>query len=304
VNMIHDDTDFGYGNLTNTTTNGHHKEEAKEAVENGITLEQYAEAKRLPLEFLSSLNLKDTSRDFAPAIRIPYPDELGKERYHRYRLALKAEPRFHSPPKHVAPEPVPYGLQVLGEARKAGYILLVEGESDAQVLWFNDIPALGIPGVQSWRKYSEKWASYLEDIPLVLVPVESDSGGEKFWGLLRSAKALRGRIHKLPLVSGRVKDVGDLWKHAFDNGETERFKSTIEHMVWLTSSTSPYLGKVEGGHVEKLASFGAVRLVDVGDPGPDDYLVRNIVMHSQPTYFYAKEGACKSLITMALAVAP
>ena len=37
------------------------------------------------------------------------------------------------------------------EAHRAGYLVLVEGESDAWVLWRHDIPALGIPGSNSVR---------------------------------------------------------------------------------------------------------------------------------------------------------
>jgi hypothetical protein len=110
--MAHDsNTNFGYG-FTDASTNAHCKVED----EPGITLEQYAGAKRLPHTFLESLNLKDTNYDFGPAVRIPYPDELGREVYHRYRVALKAEPRFKAPPKYAAPNPIPYGLQVLANA--------------------------------------------------------------------------------------------------------------------------------------------------------------------------------------------
>jgi DNA polymerase I-like protein with 3'-5' exonuclease and polymerase domains len=233
--MVHDydsknttDSYFGYGR-SEVSSNGHHKEKVEEAVEDGITLARYAEAKRLPVEFLASLNLKDINYNFHNAVRIPYPDELGRERYYRHRLSLKAEPRFHSPPKHIAPDPVPYGLQVLPVAREVGYILLVEGESDAQVCWYNDIPALGIPGVQAWKKYGKEWARYLENIPLVLVPVESDDGGEKFWSLLSTTPGLYGRVHKLPVTTPHAKDIGKVWEQA---GE-EAFKPAIEAMIEL-----------------------------------------------------------------------
>src|SRR5215211_5818021 len=108
----------------------------------GITLEAYAVAKRLPVNFLESLSIKNATYDLNPAIRIPYPNEEGKEVYHRYRLSLKAEPRFKAPPASLGLKPMPYGLQILQHAREAGYLILVEGESDTQVLWFNDIPAL------------------------------------------------------------------------------------------------------------------------------------------------------------------
>jgi hypothetical protein len=73
----------------------------------GITLEAYAAAKRLPVNFLQSLSIKNATYDFNPAIRIPYPNEEGKEVYHRYRLSLKAEPRFKAPPASLGLKPVP-----------------------------------------------------------------------------------------------------------------------------------------------------------------------------------------------------
>lgn len=255
--MVHDNASFGYGKVDSfTSTNGHHKEKAEKAVENGITLEQYAAAKKLPIEFLKNINLKDTNYDFTPAIRMPYPDELGREVYHRYRVALKAEPRFKAPAKATGAKPIPYGLQVLADARKAGYILLVEGESDAQVCWYNDIPALGIPGVEAWKRWGNEWAEHLHNIPLILVPVESDKGGETFWNRLRSTPELRGRLHKLPLAAGRIKDVGELWKHCVDTGTTSKLKETVENLVWLTLSTSTSLGISNVDKVEKLSSFG------------------------------------------------
>jgi hypothetical protein len=139
------DDSFGYsGTTTESLSPNGHKDQPPES---GITLEQYAAAKRLPVDFLQSLNLQTTNYDFQPAVRIPYPNDLGKEVYHRYRMALKAEPRFKAPPKTLGLQPIPYGLQVLADAREAGYAWLVEGESDAQVLWFIDQPAIGIPGV-------------------------------------------------------------------------------------------------------------------------------------------------------------
>src|SRR5260370_14925069 len=43
---------------------------------------------------------------------------------------------------------VPYGLERLSDARKAGYLVLVEGESDCWTLWYQGFPALGLPGAE------------------------------------------------------------------------------------------------------------------------------------------------------------
>jgi hypothetical protein len=292
------DRHFGYGS---DSTNGHHK--VTEPDKPGITLEQYAAAKKLPIEFLQSINLKNTNYDFSPAVRIPYPDELGREVYHRYRVALKGEPRFKAPAKATGAKPIPYGLQVLANARESGYILLVEGESDAQVCWYNDIPALGIPGVQAWKRWGKEWAEHLHNIPIILVPVEADGGGEQFWNLVRTTSSLIGRVGQLPITNRHLKDIGKVWESAVDGGDSSKFKTTVENMVWLTSLTFTPLGNVDVNDVRNPSFFGAVRLVDVEDPGPDNYLVRDMVMDREPTYFYAAEGTCKSLMTTALGVA-
>ena len=62
---------------------------------------------------------------------------------YRIRTALVAQEgsRWNSGEGKI----VPYGLERLDEARKAGYLVLVEGESDCWTLWYQGFPALGIP---------------------------------------------------------------------------------------------------------------------------------------------------------------
>jgi hypothetical protein len=54
-----------------------------------------------------------------------------------------------------------YGLDRLETIRKAGWALLVEGESDCWTAWHYDIPALGVPGKTCWKSV---WKQYLEGI--------------------------------------------------------------------------------------------------------------------------------------------
>src|SRR5215203_249748 len=200
----------------------------------GFTLEAYAAAKRLPVNFLESLSIKNATYDFNPAIRIPYPNEEGKEVYHRYRLSLKAEPRFKAPPASLGLKPVPYGLQILQHAREAGYLILVEGESDPQVLWFNDIPALGIPGTKAWKKFGAEWTAYLQDIPALLVPVEADGAGEDFWTMLHHTPGLGGRLYRMPVATSTgSKDIGDLWVPATHDGAEDQFTALADGQVYF-----------------------------------------------------------------------
>ncbi len=172
----------------------------------GCTLASYAAAKRLPLEFLKRLGLSDCQLQSRAAVRIPYLDNLGQEAAVRFRVELvkttESDGRFRWRKKD---KPIPYGLDRLVAAREKGYIVLVEGESDAQTLWLHGIPALGLPGANSWQ---EDWVEHLEGIPLVFIVIEPDSGGEatRNW-IARSS--LRDRIRLVSL--GDSKDPSALY---------------------------------------------------------------------------------------------
>jgi DNA polymerase I-like protein with 3'-5' exonuclease and polymerase domains len=235
----------------------------------GLTLEQYAEAKRLPVEWLKTLNIKDATYDFNPAIRIAYPDEQGKEVYHRYRLALKAEPRFKAPPASLGLKPVPYGLQVLGHARDLGFLVVVEGESDPQILWYNDIPALGIPGTKAWKKYGAEWAAYTQDIPAILVPVEADGAGEDFWEMLYHTPGLHDRLYRMPVATSTgYKDIGDLWVAAKDDGAEDRFKAIVEGQVYFGKKYAAQ--PKEGLQQPKVRLLPTVSLKDITEEAAEN----------------------------------
>jgi hypothetical protein len=127
-----------------------------------------------------------------PAVRIPYLAEDGTETAVRFRVGLEGTSRFR---RKSGSKPRLYGLWRLDLARKAGYGVLVEGESDAQTLWLHEIPALGIPGASSWR---EAWASHLDDIPVIFVVVEPDQGGEAVRRWIATS-AIRDRVRLLTI---------------------------------------------------------------------------------------------------------
>jgi hypothetical protein len=116
------------------------------------TLEEYARAKRLPVEYLKKLGLRDAKYQDSQTVRIPYYSPDGSETAVRFRLALEksgeGDLRFRW---RGGSKTSLYGLERLEEVRKVGYVVLVEGESDAQTLWHHGIPALGIPGADTWK---------------------------------------------------------------------------------------------------------------------------------------------------------
>jgi hypothetical protein len=109
----------------------------------GLTLKAYAELKRLALEFLRILGLTQISYQGKPAVRIPYYGSEREELAVRYRVGLTGDDRFRWQKRA---KPNPYGIWLLPDAIKSGYIIVVEGESDCHTLWFHGFSALGPDG--------------------------------------------------------------------------------------------------------------------------------------------------------------
>jgi hypothetical protein len=181
------------GNLRFDSANGPNPVE-------GCTLKGYAAEKRLPLDFLQSDEVALEQIDYLgrPAISIPYPDADGNVVSERIRINLHKsatgpDDRFRW---KKGDSPLLYGLHRLQEVREAGYVFLVEGESDAQVCWFYEEPALGVPGVANWK---DEWAPHLAGIEEIFVLVEPDGGGSMFWKKISSCPDLSGRVRKVVL---------------------------------------------------------------------------------------------------------
>lgn len=171
----------------------------------GCTLEQYAQAKRLPVDFLKSVGLSDAKYLDIPSLRIPYLDESGQEVAVRYRIALeKSEAGDNRFRWKKGDKPCLYGLWRLNS--KPESIVLVEGESDCHTLWYHDIPALGVPGAANWRE--ERDADHFDGIATIYVLAEPDKGGETVKRWLAKSK-IRDRARLIHL--GEQKDPSGLY---------------------------------------------------------------------------------------------
>jgi DNA-binding MarR family transcriptional regulator len=169
----------------------------------GLTLAEYAKTKQVPVNFLKSLGLGDMHLGGTPVVRVPYLNQQGEEVAVRFRLSMsKDEVRFKW---RSGSKPCFYGLRRLEDAREAGHITLVEGESDAHTLWFQREPALGLPGADSWN---EAWAPHLDGIDIVYVVVEPDKGGAAVLKWLADS-AIRDRVRLVKLKG--VKDPSELY---------------------------------------------------------------------------------------------
>jgi putative DNA primase/helicase len=167
--------------------------EAETNRSSGLTVAEYATAKKLPLEFLESIGVRQVYLGGKAVVGIPYKDSNGKEVAARFRLALgKEQDRFRW---HTGSKPILYGLWRLRKSGVRPYIFLPEGESDTQTLWLHKFPALGLPGANSWK---EEWAAHLDNFERIYVPIEPDQGGEAVLRWLSKSKIRnRARLVKL-----------------------------------------------------------------------------------------------------------
>lgn len=193
---------------------------AATAQRSGCTLAGYAEAKKLPVDFLRALGITEVSLNGATALRMPYRDAAGKEIAVRFRIALDGSDKFRW---RKGNRPTLYGIDRLKDARSDDFVFLVEGESDAQTLWHANLPAVGIPGANTWRE--ERDAPLLDGIKAILVVLEPNKGGEAVMSWLVRSK-IRDRAYIVRLAG--FKDISALY---CDNSANflERLNAALEN---------------------------------------------------------------------------
>jgi hypothetical protein len=196
-----------------------------------LTLVDLALEKQLPWKFLFSLGVMEHP---SGGLQIPYhlPDGTRASR-HRIRTALVAKEgsRWSKGEGNI----VPYGLARLEEAKKAGYLVLVEGESDCWTLWYQGFPALGLPGAEMARTLEE---SMLTGIDRLYIMQEPDAGGTAFVNqITRKLEAWQwpGKVFVLRLEG--VKDPNEL--HQLDRqGFRAAFQSALDQAEPLSARSS------------------------------------------------------------------
>lgn len=201
-------------------------EEKKPTKQKALTLSSYVSYVNLPEDFLVKTF---HPRETAKGLEMPYLNERKEEVATRLRTRLKAKEGSRWP---KGTTPTLYGLWGLEKMKKAGNVLLVEGESDTQVCWFNKTPALGVPGATTFKK---EWASLLLPFSLIAIIQEPGPAGE---GFVKSiCAALKGASYQgtVKAASLSEKDPRDLW---LKNGE--RFKEELEAAVARSSVIDLY----------------------------------------------------------------
>jgi len=138
----------------------------------GLTVARLAEAKGIPESFLGELGVRQQKYLGSPAVRVPYFGPNGEVVAVRFRISLEGD-RFRW---RSGDRITPYGLDRLEAIRPEGWILLVEGESDAWTGWLHKLPILGVPGKETWRS---PWAQHLRELEVF---VWQEPGAENFVG--------------------------------------------------------------------------------------------------------------------------
>jgi putative DNA primase/helicase len=159
----------------------------------GLILENYAKAKALDVDFLKSCGLSTLDISGSKMVRMPYLDSDGQVLATRFRLSMDGPDRFRW---KTGAKPCLYGLNRLAEAKQAGHVVIVEGESDCHTLWAHGIPAVGVPGANNWREVRD--ASRLDGIAKIYVVIEPDAGGEAMHKWLDQS-AIRDKAHIIRL---------------------------------------------------------------------------------------------------------
>jgi AAA domain len=123
-------------------------------------------------------------------------------------------------------------------------------------------------------------------------------------------------------MSPVFKDISDLHRLAIETDQPEMLKKVLDTLVWqaeleyqrhvsgerisphypLAAPLASSLRDGASGAID-LSPFGAERFVDMGDPEPPEYLVRNVVEVATPTYMYGGRGSLKSIKALAVAIA-
>jgi len=185
-----------------------------------LTLLDLALEKQLPWQFLFHLGVMEHP---SGGLCIPYhlADGTPAPRS-RIRTALIA--RNGSRWGKGKGQLVPYGLERLSEARKAGYLVLVEGESDCWTLWYQGFPALGLPGAEMAGVLEE---SALADIDRLYIVQESDAAGATFVkGLANRLKGWRWQGKVFVLHLSGAKDPSDLYTQ-----DRQGFRAAFQHAL-------------------------------------------------------------------------
>ena len=234
-----------------------------------ITVDDLAVAKRLPADFLRSLGLDDRPDGVVVSYHLPSGSPASRNRLRTAILAKNGSVWLFGKGKIV-----PYGLSRLKDAQDAGYLIVVEGESDCWTLWHHGFPALGIPGATMTSKLERE---YLDGIDRLYVVQEPDEAAKRFCsGISRqlTQPLWAGRAFRVQLEG--AEDVNAL--HLQNPKEFERvFRHALDSAELLPASADEPCGRFDGNTGRLLKECGVVDLQDSATPEAIESSLRRLV---------------------------
>jgi DNA primase len=134
---------------------------------------------------------------------IPYVTPAGVVNI-RFRCAASHDCEAEHHPKYLSGEGAGTNLyNVLDLKKDSPFICVAEGEIDAMSLSLAGLPAVGVPGVDTWQKH---FSRCLEDFEVIYAFGDGDKAGGKFSNFL--ARETRARPIRMPAG----KDCNDLFR--------------------------------------------------------------------------------------------
>lgn len=242
------------------------KAQAAAPTGSGLTVEQYAAAKKLDADWLrQNWDVEDCvfGMPAVPAIKFPYTwigihEDATLWRYgsdnFRRRLGMEVKPRSMKD----------FKSDLYGQAQLHRYqaeqdklfdvCFIVEGESDTQTLMWNGFPALGVPGMPQWQP---EWAQnpfLIERTIIVIQEPDKDSNPPTYkaadaW-VQKIAKTFPpGMVYAVRLLED--KDISGLWLRMFE-------KYGFDEETVLGSFQDELLAAVEIRNVVEIAGEKSV----------------------------------------------
>jgi hypothetical protein len=256
----------------------------------GVSIRMLSRLRGLPETFLREQGLEDSDDDpaYPPSVVFRYVDESGWTKAHRRRNSIgkpaKGRSKFLW---RTGDTPLPYGLGHMKSIREQGWVLFVEGETDALTGWFNGLPVIGIPGADMWKP---EWAAYFDGLE-GYVWKEPGQGGETFVSKL-AASFPDIRVIQAP---DGIKDLSE----AHTSGDL-----TLTWMERLKQTAKPYTGE-DDGYQETKKPFTVYSIAEYRNRSVPGYVVDGVLQEASLAMIYGGFATFKSFgaLDMGLSVA-
>lgn len=150
-----------------------------------VTVKRLAAKKKIPMEFLESLGIKDYTSSKGTSVIIPYFNRDGSPLQSEsggdlIRLRVWDDEKKREIVKATkGSKPQLYGMERLQYARASKVLLCVEGETDAITFWHSGFHAIGIPGAAN-HKLAANLRDDMDYLDTLFVIREPDQAGTRF----------------------------------------------------------------------------------------------------------------------------